>query len=621
VEDLIIFADKWVVPGLVACAIALSILAIARGRSLREVPSYRGFAILAALVISAILIPMFGYWISGRTHPNALSGLLPWNDAGGYFNCARALADGLSLDSSFCQRRPHYTSYLTSLLVAARYDLQLALVLQALFLAAGIFTFVSVICARWGFTAALIAIATVSAFAGDNTITTLTENLGLILGVLALAFLLQGTQTLSGSALAAGAFLLTLALSARAGAFFVLPLLLLWPLLLGEATARARIWLTGFLLIAIMAGFCVGPLLTMFLGGGAGITHANFSYTIYGVVAGGRGWLHIYDVHPEFFRYRLNEGQIAKDVYTATWQLFLQSPELTMQGLMKGFLLYLERILKYVSWLPVRIIIVLCWLTGIVHILRNWRKPTELLLGLIALGIICSAPIIAVDGGLRVYASTIAADATIVSLGFFVISRVISRRFARRPSSDTMDNAGLSASNMPRVGWVLVTAVLLMVTLVPVLIRTTGEATKHRPIVVNHCAPDADMAIAQLGKGSPILPIKEAGEGSFWPVSPTAADFTARVNRSTAHIEGLRQATPGTTFALIYDLSPKAVRKTYVAMAQNMTVPRDGRIYAVCSEDWPDGPLEDVRKITRITSLKRSNDRMPRKLNSNSSLQ
>lgn len=601
-SDLTIYADKWVATALVSFALLSVGLTRFRWKTPDRAVVSQNLAILGLFVLIAIVLPLIGQWMGGRSLPNAVGALLPWNDAAGYFDCARALADGIALDSS-CQRRPQYTTYLASLLAAADGDLQLALVFQALILVFGIFLFAKEIYARWGFATAIISVAPLAAFAGNYSATTLTENLGLVFGVIALVFLLNGTHTRQSSTIAAGIFLLTVGLSARAGAFFVLPFLLLWPLLQSGSTRLERIYQTLFMLTAVIVGLMVGPIISILLGDGPSDTHANFSYTIFGVVSGGKGWLHIYDAHPEFFSRGLPESQIAREIYAATWQVFIENPALTAEGLTKGFLIYLERILKYIPWLPTRIFIVLCWITGIVHILRNTREPTKLMLGLLGLGIATSAPIIAFDAGTRVYATTIAADATIVALGFFAMLTAITQHFTKHRNKTISIATFVPTKQLGATNVSFALILVLIVTLIPVVIGTNGTKSQYTSPPINVCAPGSDIAVARLGRGSPVLPIMANGQSKTWPVSPAAGDFTSRVDRYVTKANGLRQAAPGVTYLLIYDLAADPIWKNYVAIAMNMTVPMDGHTYLVCSEGWPEAPLEGARRITKISRI------------------
>ncbi len=593
--SLIVYADRWVALAAVLAALAAAILAWRRGDSTWGREARLGVWLLAAVAVLAILLPVFGYWAGGRTHSNAIGGLLPWNDAAGYYNCARALVDGGVLDS-FCQRRPHYSGYLTGLFALSGERLQLTLLLQAGVIALAAFLFVRVITRRWGLAAGFMALAPVVAFAGEYSITTLTENLGLPLGLVAAAILLTGVQPRRTGALAFGAFLLSVAINARAGAFFVLPLLVLWPLLLRELNLAGRIKLAAALFVSVAAGFVVGPVLTTLLGGSADSTHANFSYTIYGIVAGGKGWLHIYQVHPELVAKSLPESVRAANVYAATWDLFQQQPGLTAQGLLKGFLKYLERILKYIPLLPVRILVVLAWLTGIVTIVRR-RTPETALLGLLALGVALSAPILAFDAGLRIYAATIAVDAAIVAFGTVTFLGWLARR--------RTDTASVLAAEWPAGGaasWAVAFVLLLAALVLPVALRHSAEPA-GRTVAENSCAPGSVASVIRPGRTTGILPVVAAADRGTWPVRASADDFTTRVDRYTFGALGFEQARAGTTYIFAYDLGEGRYGQTFVAVAQDLTVPLDGTLQILCSREWPDAPLDGVRYVTSIKAL------------------
>jgi len=197
----IAYADRWVALAAILAALAAASIAWRQYNGMWGREARLGLWLLAATAALAILLPVFGYWAGGRTHANAIGGLLPWNDAAGYFNCARALLDGGALDS-FCQRRPHYSGYLTGLFALSGERLQLTLLIQASINALAGVLFVRVIARRWGLAAAFMALAPVIAFAGEYSITTLTENLGLPLGLVAVAILLTGIRPQRTGALA-----------------------------------------------------------------------------------------------------------------------------------------------------------------------------------------------------------------------------------------------------------------------------------------------------------------------------------------------------------------------------------------------------------------------------------
>lgn len=592
----IAYADRWVALAAVLAALAAAALAWRRHDTAWDRDARLGLWVLAAITVLAILLPVFGYWAGGRTNANAIGGLIPWNDAAGYFNCARALADGGALDS-FCQRRPHYSGYLTSLFALSGERLQLTLLLQAGLIALACFLYIRVIVKRWGLTAAFLALAPVAAFAGEYSITTLTENLGLPLGLVAVAILLTGIQPRRTGALAFGAFLLAVAINARAGAFFVLPLLVLWPLLLRDMALGARLRLSALLFVAVAAGFVVGPVLTTLLGGNAASTHANFSYTIYGIAAGGKGWLHIYEVHPDLVSKVLPKSERAANVYAATWQLFLQQPDLTLQGLVKGFLTYLERILKYIPLLPVRIVVVLAWLAGIVAIVRRRRTPEGALLGLLALGIAASAPILAFDAGLRIYAATIAVDAAIAALGMAAFLGWLFRKRAPQQQTD---------QQWPSPGRVLsayAALLLFMVIVLPVALYASAHPERF-PALQSACAADEFAVPARLGRSSVVLPVVGPDASSTWPVRPPADRFTARIDRYTYGALGFKETVSGTTYISAYDLSEDRNMETSIWAAEGLSVPLDGHVYLVCIDSQlGEFPLDGVKRVVSFTYI------------------
>jgi hypothetical protein len=602
VIDFIVFSDKWIAGGLATCALLIVSNKISKKQSPTSAPTRLGLALTGILVFASVTLPVFGYWVGGRSHANAIGGLLPWNDAAGYYQCARSLVDGIALDS-FCQRRPHYSAYLSSLLTATGRDVQLTILLQVTVLAIGVFLLARTIASRLGIAAAIIAVATIAGYAGQHSITMLTENLGLVLGVTALTLLLSGAETRSISALSSGALFLTLGLSARSGAFFTLPLLLLWPLFLTGTNHREKLRLTGALFIAILIGFIIGPLLAIWLGGEAGGTHSNFSYTIYGVVSGGNGWLHIFDAHPQLFSGGIPESQLARNIYAESWKLVLERPDLTLQGLTKGFLIYLERILKYIPYLPARAVIVLCWIAGIIHIVRNRNRPSELMLGLLALGIIFSAPIIAFDAGTRIYAATIAIDATIAALGFGTTVKTVSSSISLRVKSPIpTQNQHITAGN-DRVVEAFAVLVLLTVIAIPVFIHRTGTIEPVKAPAQQTCARGAKMAVARLEPGAPILPIVTKGNERPWPISASVSEFTTRLDSYTFGRNEFQQANPGSTYLLLYDLSEMNYGSTFFAISENMTVPVDGRNYSICLRPRSNASIGGAQEVGSITPI------------------
>lgn len=636
-ETLLATSEIWLPAALITLAGALLLTGTAR----RSVPQARGTAaqtgLLLAVALAAVLLPLFGAWIGARTHPNAIAGLIPWNDAAGYYGCALDILGQEDL-SPFCQRRPFYTVYLSGLLAAAGLELQRALVGQALMSAAAVFLVASLALRRWGMAPALGTVAILSAFVATMSMTTLTENIGFLLGAVALVLLFAGAERGSRGLLALGAFTLCLALNARAGAFFVLPLLVLWPLLFQNGRRGGRDWAGSlFVLLAVAAGFVPGIVMTVLLGGAAGETHSNFSYTLYGLVAGGERWTFAVTQLP---------GATAAEIYAAAWRLFLESPFLLVAGLAQGFLEYLQRLLTYVAWLPARIALALCWVWGLAGLFGRGRPPAVGLLGWLMLGVVASSPLLSIDGDTRVYAATTALDGLIVAFGLFRLGMAFrTARTALAPGVllTAFVLAAVVFPGDPRVwGGMMILGVLVGLAAQLMAVGDHAETVRERGGVVaamfvfvvaiglsgvfpltargllgadttvqdaarltaETCDTDASVFI-RPGAGSPVVKLVESGQSRIRPLAVSYDDFRARLHPLTHQYAGLSRLPVGTALVFAHDLSPSHSdgARNSILVGDADTVPADGRAYLLCLENADVPGLEDVRRIRSVHPL------------------
>ncbi len=130
----------------------------------------------------------------------------------------------------------------------------------------------------------------------------MSENLGVALGALGFGLLWRGASTKSILYIWSGLLTTTLALNARAGAFFMLPLLILWT---GWLLRENKIISWKFLFIsasAVILGFVLNLLLARLIAVPPGVPFANFSYTLYGLASGGKSWAYVFEAHPEVLR-------------------------------------------------------------------------------------------------------------------------------------------------------------------------------------------------------------------------------------------------------------------------------------------------------------------------------
>ena len=201
-----------------------------------------GWEIAQTVFIFALFaIPMIYKWQFVHHDGEIIGGLLPWSDAAGYTWDAHRLVNGMLL-SEFGSRRPLFPGFLAVLLRLTgdfKFTVSILTVLNTL----AVCFLVRVFKRLYGSIASgfflVISFEFYIRFAGK----TMTEQLGFVLGNLALFFLLIGAHEKNMRKALFGLGLLTLALNARAGAFIILPVLIIWLALFFRQ--HTSFWRTG----------------------------------------------------------------------------------------------------------------------------------------------------------------------------------------------------------------------------------------------------------------------------------------------------------------------------------------------------------------------------------------
>ncbi len=627
VQILVTDATMWLAPFFIAVAV----LAVAMPGALQNRLPLAIF--MLAMTAAAALLPLFGYWLAGRTHPNAIAGLLPWNDAAGYYGCALSVLDGEGL-SAFCQRRPTYSLYLAGLLRLSGLELQLALLLQAAMNGAAIFVTAWATARRWGTGAGLFSVAVLASFMATLSVAALTENLGFVLGVGGLTLFLSGVERRSAYLLGAGVFVLSVALNARAGAFFVLPALALWPFVVRDMPSLRRWRLAGLVVVMAAAGFLPGTAILASLGGVAVEIHSNFSYTLYGLASGGERWTYALTRLP---------GASSDQIYGAALDLIRSQPQLLLAGLAQGWLEYLQRLLIYIPWVPARVVLGAFWLWGIAALLRRVGTDLERALAAMFVGVVVSAPVLSIEGDLRVFAVTIAIDGVLVALGFVRFMETIPGRRAviwggalvivlalpqlvtggdprawggamvaggllalagqrgahRREQGRHRRLAGQGAAGTGTT-WFMILATFALMLVVPWL--AGGSYGPLQTTVLHPACLAGDPVLARLGRDSPVVKIGPGGSGTHWPAATSESAFHAGLHPLTYRFADLNQLPAGTAIVFLHDLSrsPGSAGRTEVLVGNAMSVPADGRLYRLCVADNTGATLTGARRIISV---------------------
>ncbi len=291
------------------------------------------FSVFVTMVLfSGVLASL---WRIGANGIYEVFGLLPWFDAQGYYSDALRLLDGDTF-VKIAARRPFFSSFLATLLWITQRNLRLSLAIVAGLI--GLTT--------WLFSRAIhnieksaILPAIISCglfffsrwFAGD----VLTENLGLIFGLIGTSWLvLSATNQRLISALV-GLFFFSLAMLARPGAVLSIPLLILWTGFSGsfKKTTWQRILLSTFV---VFLAIIINGLMTSFITSGPKNSFANFAYSFYGMADGGKGWQEIIRDHPEINNLS-DEGEKAKQIYLLSFDVLRNHPKNFILAILQSY--------------------------------------------------------------------------------------------------------------------------------------------------------------------------------------------------------------------------------------------------------------------------------------------
>ncbi|MGB3398861.1 MAG: hypothetical protein WBA34_01675, partial [Candidatus Deferrimicrobiaceae bacterium] len=380
-----------------------------------------GFFLPAAASL-VFLLPLLRVWSFATSDLDCAFGIFPWSDGGNYYRGAQGLLETGTLDAWNC-RRPFNAVLLAVRLALAGGSLRGALLLQCVLLSYAVYLFARTVAADLGRAAGLLAF-TVVFLLGDRYVHwSLSESLGLTLGALSFSLLWAGARDRRGLVAMGGVFVLTLALNARAGAFLVLPALVLWTGFAWRRGSSFRAGMAGIAVACILGAFLVNSSLIRLYGGAWGVGHGNYSLTLYGLASGKPGWQRVYEDFPE--SKGMSGDEINAFAYRRAADSILRDPALLAEGLAASVRLFLREFPasywgetsrihgKGAAWG-----ITLALLAGLARFLLwpRCRARSGLVLAFAA-GFLASVPFLWVDGEARIYLATLPGLATIAAMG------------------------------------------------------------------------------------------------------------------------------------------------------------------------------------------------------------
>lgn len=389
---------------------------------------------------------------------SAIGGVIPFSDASAYLSGGHYFLDTGYLDS-WNMRRPLNAMFFAARLNMTGGNFWYVIGLQAILCAVALTLYLKTLRQHFSFLATLLSFIYVVWYASIYLPTTLSETLGLTLGLLSFVLLWNGFQSRSRSIYCSGIAVLTLALSARAGPHFLIPAVLVFVCFYPLTNSRLKD--AGWGLIACGLTFFFTLKLTTFFGspGSTGAANANFSHTLYGLVSGGKGWHYVYDdPHMKDLIAGKSEADFARVVYAESWETFKQNPFNIVKGMIRnlgGFLYHFIRLFDTDSLLAKVVSKTIGFLfTSFVCYrvyLNRVHYPKEFsFLIILSIGILASASIIWVDGKIRPFAVAIP-----------VIGALLCFAFAKRRPLDVklLGKTGINSVALFLVSFIVLSAV------------------------------------------------------------------------------------------------------------------------------------------------------------------
>jgi len=379
---------------------------------------------LGSLIFSSFTIFLITTWITGRSISLGVAGYFQVSDSLAYWTCSNSLLDlgdfgnTTSFTKEWCQRRAIYPTFLSGISLIAERNIYGSLFLQATILSLSVFVLLRRCSSYIGLAGVFVCYLLLFRYASVDLLTlTMTENAGLIFSCVGFAILIRSIETSSLPLQAFGIAFISIALNARAGAFLILPFLVLWSGISAKLLNKSILKWVAVSLMAVLVGFLLQSLLVFAVGGNPGNSNGNFSYTLYGLSVGGKGWQQVLTDHPEISG---SDAAMSRQIYALALSNIINQPGHLLTGLSHNISIYLssgaygfEKL--GALGLPVKIIWWLSW----IPVLTRIKQPFYLLVALASVGVIVSAPIIIGDGGARVFAATVPIDVIQVGIGIF----------------------------------------------------------------------------------------------------------------------------------------------------------------------------------------------------------
>lgn len=578
----------------------------------RPIAEHHAFGLALAFALGAIAL-LWWTWERGASTHLGVAGLLPVSDAMGYYRCALLAGESAGsapdtaahygMTADWCGRRTIWPLALLSLLAATGWRAGTTLMLQAALIGAAL----GVVChAAWrayGIAAAALLGVLGAMFASQWALGNfMTEVYGYAAGLVGAALLIRHALTPSAALLASGLALVSVALAARAGALFVLPLLALWGYLtLRPASRWCSVRTAAVVIVASVAGGLLQWFGAMHFLGEWRNSGGNFAASLYGLSTGSRDWSQAYRdfaplfaAGPETDAFAVIQRQAIANIQHNPW-VFVDALQSAGAAFFRTMFAIADRV-------PLASLLTALLLVGVVSSLRRWREPRASLLLVVFAGEVMAAPFIIDSGGHRVFAATVWVRPLLAGVGILALLRL--RPFAAAFSRDSSDPPG--RADVPWITGAI--AALLLAAPAAALLAPAGmlRPTTFREQVV--CGGGEIGLLARVGRESMALTVAMRDEAPLEGPLLVKPGLVERDPswRASWWSNQVGPMTAGTTLMLAFDAQHGARGHTVVLVAEQPLPPSADGIYRLCAGAETERALGDF-KLRRLVSAEALN--------------
>ncbi len=438
--------------------------------------------VLACLTLTFVIFGLtLSYkWTTGYSDNKVIAGFLPYKDGAGYYAGANLILNGLPLEGVW---RPLFPGFLSSMLFLMGGSLKWVLAVLVMLAATGAYCASRQIFVFWGPAPASLFITLLYFYIQPLLGLTMTELLGFTIGCYAFALLWSTACHPRYLDLTIGVLALVLALSVRAGSFFILPFLALWGGRVFRGQFKFSFQLFAMTTAVIMVGYVfVNSVFARLIGIPEGVVFGNFSYSLYGQIQGGTGWHKAIE----------ELGTVRPDIiYKAGLQFFLAHPLSLFIGIAKAYRdfflpgdlsIFAFNVYGKYAWFDYFAwgLTMILMLRGVFVSIKRLDSNMYSLLAAGFVGIFLSIPFLPpIDGGGRFYASTIPF--------LFALSVIPLGKLQQESDSQHLNAVLSSGKNYLRVG--IITVFILTTCLPLVIIRTASSPSFTTPICGDGTVP------------------------------------------------------------------------------------------------------------------------------------